>query len=104
MRDFSAARRASPQEGFQRLAEPAGGVPETCRARRRGSRDLQEILMTVEGRWPQEGFAKGVPETCRAEPRRRRGVGRQAHGARDRHFRQGHGATESPGSWGQGRG
>jgi len=31
-------------------------------------------------------------------------VGRQAHGARDRHFRQGHGATESPGSWGQGRG
>ena len=31
-------------------------------------------------------------------------VGRQAHGARDRHFRQGHGATESPGSWGRGRG
>ena len=31
-------------------------------------------------------------------------VGRQAHGARDRRFRQGDGASESPGSWGQGRG
>jgi two-component system response regulator RegA len=30
-------------------------------------------------------------------------VGRQAHGARRRGFRQGHGATESPGSWGQSR-
>jgi len=31
-------------------------------------------------------------------------VGRQAHGASGRRFRQGDGATESPGSWGQGRG
>ena len=31
-------------------------------------------------------------------------VGRQAHGARDWHFRQGRGARRSPGPWGQGRG
>jgi integrase len=37
-------------------------------------------------------------------PKSGKGVGRQAHGARGRRFRQGHGATQSPGSWGQGRG
>ena len=30
-------------------------------------------------------------------------VGRRAHGARRRHFRQGHGASRSPGTWGQSR-
>jgi hypothetical protein len=30
-------------------------------------------------------------------------VGRQGHGARRRHFRQGDGATFSPGSWGHPR-
>jgi len=50
---------------------------------------------------------RGDPTDRRALDRwghRLPGVGRQAHGARDRRFRQGHGASESPGSWGQGRG